>query len=143
MKLQRHFWTVMLPLSACGPPQPAAIELPSASDVPYRVLLKTFHDGAYADQPFHLMVSVPGSTNEPKTVLRASQCRNVSVAPTDRTLHVFYEELTLSEFVSLQYRAPEPRVRLCDLHFEECAIAERQLAMAGAKLSNVCTYRTR
>lgn len=109
--------------------------------MPYRVLLKTFQDGAYADQPFHLMVSVPNA--DPKTVLKAQQCKNVSVAPTEGTLHVFYEELSLNFFGSSQYRSPQPRVRLCDLHFEECAIDQRRLARSGVTVTNVCSYRTK
>jgi hypothetical protein len=143
MKPETHLWVAALFLAACSPSQPSSVVLPSGGDVPYRVSLKTFKDGAYEDQPFHLMVTVPKAKTEPKTVLKASQCKNVSVAPTESTLHVFYEDLSLSFFSSLQYRSPQPRVRLCDLHFEECAIAQQRLAKSGVTVSNVCSYRTK
>lgn len=67
--------------------------LPSEKGVPYRVLLQTFEDGAYADQPFRLLIQASGSKGKPKTVLRATQCKDVRVGQTVDALYVFYGRL--------------------------------------------------
>jgi hypothetical protein len=131
---------ISLPIAACSVPEPSAVALPSENGVPYRVLLQTFDDGAYADQPFRLLIQAAGG--EPKTVLRAAQCKDVRVGQTADALYVFYGELMLNGFSSFQFAANEPRVILCDLRASACASTQRELIEAGAKLSEVCTYRT-
>ena len=131
----------LLALAACGRSQPEPVALPQVSGVPYQVLLRTFHDGDYADQPFHLLVKTPAD-DDPKTVLRAAQCKNVSVAQTADKVYVFYEELTLAGFTSIEFDSREPTVLLCDQHASECIDARQRLERVGAKLSRVCTYST-
>lgn len=134
---------VLLSLVACGGSEPDPIALPTAAGVPYRVLVTTFNDGAYADQPFHLLLESKGAAGDPKTVLRAEQCKNVHLAQTPHTLYVFYDELMLNGFSSFRYEAHEPRVLLCDVQTPECAATRLTLTSRGAKLSNVCTYKTK
>lgn len=129
-------------VAACGGSEPPLVALPTENGVPYRLMLRTFADGSYADQPFHLLVKADGSSGEPKTVLRAAQCKNVSVGQSADRLYVFYGELALNGFASFQYQANEPRVVLCDLQSQECLSIRRQLIRAGTRLINVCSYRT-
>ena len=143
MRFRQLNWIGLALLTACAPSGPEPVELPSATGVHYRVLLRTFQDGAYADQPFHLSIKIPGSRFDPKTVLRAQQCKNVSVAQTPDTLYIFYDDLSLNLFSSSQIHATDPRVLLCDLHIPLCVNAQRKLAQAGGALTNVCTYRTK
>lgn len=128
-------------LASCWASKPEPVALPHVNGNPYRVWLRTYQDGAYADQPFELFVRSK-SSKITKRVLFAEQCKDVSVAQTRDTLYVFYDALALGGFNSFHY-GDEPRVRLCDLHFADCVKAERQLALAGTKVSNVCTYRTK
>ena len=142
MAVRFPIWAALSLLLGCGGLEPLPVALPNASGVPYRVMLKTFGNDPYADRPFDLLVEADGSLGEPKTVLRAEQCKNVSVAQTAERLYVFYDELMLNGFASFRYQANEPRVVLCDLQTQDCLSSRRQLVQAGAKLSNVCSYRT-
>jgi len=142
MRLRYFSLLALLPLLACGRSEPPAVELAVQIGVPYRVLLKTFQDGAYADQPFHLLVQTRGGAFEPKTVLRAEQCKNVTLAQTSDTLYVFYDELALTSFTSFESETSEPTILLCDVQASTCADVQRQLTKAGTKLTNLCSYRT-
>ena len=133
---------IQLSLVSCGRSEPHPVALPTVPGVPYRVLVKTFRDGHYADQPFHLLVQIKGSEGQPKTILRAEQCKDVQIAQTPRTLYVFYDEMILNGFSSFQYEANEPRVLLCDLHTPECIASRLALSRQAANLSNVCKYQT-
>jgi hypothetical protein len=128
-------------IAGCGGPEPPMVPVPQESGVHYRVFIKTFQDGAYADQPFDLLVQADANA-EPRTVLRAGQCKNVSVGQTAGVLYVFYDELTLNVFSSQSARADEPQIALCDVQVHECSDARKRLAGRGIKLSNVCTFRT-
>ena len=129
-------------LASCSGSAPDAVELPGVKQASYRVLVRTYQDGAYADQPFHILVKQMNSGEEPKTVLRSEQCKNVSVAQDIDTVYVFYEELTLAGFTGIEFGRWEPVVQLCDLHAPICRNARRELARTGAKFSDVCSYRT-
>ncbi len=142
MRFKHINWIGLALMTACAPSGPEPVELPSATGIQYRVLLQTFQDGAYADQPFHLSIKRSGSRFDPKTVLRAQQCKNVSVAQTRDTLYIFYDELSLNRFSSLNFEAADPNVLLCDLHTPLCVGVQRKLAQAGLAFTNVCSYRT-
>ena len=132
----------LLFVAGCGGSEPPTVTLMTEKGVPYRVMITTFHDGAYADQPFHLLLKADHSAGEPKNVLQAGQCKNVSVGQTTEILYVFYDELAVSAFASFQYQANEPRVLLCDLHTPECRRIRQRLVGSGTKLSNICSYHT-
>lgn len=131
----------LLALAACDRSQPEPVALPQVRGAPYQVLLRTFHDGDYADQPFHLLVKT-SAAEDPKILLRAEQCKNVSVAQAADKVYVFYDELMLAGFTSIKFDSREPTVLLCDNHASECIDARQRLERGGAKLSRVCTYST-
>jgi hypothetical protein len=141
MKLLTGGALSILATAACNRSEPVLTVLPKVAGVNYQVMVRTYQDGAYADQPFHLMVKADGSTDLPKIVFRSAQCQHVLVAQTPRTLYVFYKELVLNNFASSQDEVGEPRVLLCDLHTPECAAAQRELSKRGANFSHVCTYK--
>lgn len=127
-------------LQACHA-EPTPVALTSGSGVPYDTLLQTFRDGDSAEQPYRLLVRETGTQNTPKTVMFAEECKNVNVIPTKDTLYVFYDELILQEFSSSRYAPWKPRVRLCDLHFQDCSDAQRRLMQAGARQTSVCPFK--
>ena len=128
-------------LGACSS-KPDPVLLASNKDTPYRTWLRTYHDGAYADQPFELFVRSKSARTTVR-VLSAEQCKNVSVVQTPDALYVFYEGLVLNAVdASEPSYADQPRVRLCPLQFADCAAAKRSFADAGRKPLNVCTYQT-
>lgn len=126
-------------LFACGGPQPEPVALPQVRGVPYQVSFQTFDEGGYADQPFNLILK-NSADDEPKTILRAEQCKNVSVAQTASQIYVFYDELMLAGFTSIEFDSREPTVLLCDQHALECRNARKRLGSEGVKFSNVCSY---
>ena len=129
-------------LAACAS-KPDPLLLAANDDVPYRAWLRTYHDGAYADQPFELFVRSK-SANRATRVLSAEQCKNVSVVQTPDTLHVFYDALSLNAFNGTEPSyADQPRVRLCPRHSIDCASAQRDFERAGRRPVNVCTYQTK
>jgi hypothetical protein len=134
---------LLLLIAGCGGSKPPTVPLPMQSGTAYRVMLKTFSDGAYADQPFHLLVVPRAGKAEPKTVLRAAQCQDVDVGQAPKTLFVFYRELSLTSFASFQYEQNEPRILLCDLRFPLCQSARRELLQERIGLVPICTYRSR
>jgi len=142
MALRFLSFVSLLCLASCGGSAPDAVALPGVKDAPYRVLVRTYQDGAYADQPFHILVKQVNGREEPKTVLWSEQCKNVSVAQEPDTVYVFYEELTLNGFTSFEFARWEPDVQLCDLHAPICRNAQRELARTGTRFSDVCSYRT-
>jgi hypothetical protein len=75
--------------------KPDPVLLTSNKDAAYRTWLRTYHDGAYADQPFELFVRSK-SARTTSRVLSAAQCKNVSVVQTPDTLYVFYDGLVLN-----------------------------------------------
>lgn len=127
MAFRSLVFLALLLVAGCGGSEPPTATLPTERGVPYRVMLTTFHDGAYADQPFRLLLKADSSAGEPKNILQATQCKNVSVGQTADTLYVFYDDLAVSEFASFQYHANEPRVLLCDLHTSECRNIRQRL----------------
>ena len=129
-------------LAGCNSSKPSPLPLAGTDGAPYRVWLRTYQDGEYADQPFELLVRAK-SGKITATILRAQQCENVSVAQTIDTIYVFYSHLLLTEFSSSQFSHDQPHVRLCNLHFADCANAQRHFARSKASLSNVCTNRTK
>lgn len=130
-------------LAACGAPEPEPVELPHADGVPYRVFLQTLQDGAYADQPFRLLVNTEEDDFPAKAVLIAEQCQNVSVALTASTIYVFYDHLVLTGFGGYRVSSNDPAIFLCDRHAVECESYLQRLASADVELRNVCTHRTR
>ena len=127
---------------ACGSSEPQPVALPVSEGVDYQVSIKTFDDGVYADQPFHLLVRTKDGGNQSRTVLRAGQCKDVAVAQTQDILYVFYDELVLDSFSSFQYENDEPRIMLCDMHLPICVHIQTELTASGTQLSEVCTYQT-
>ena len=128
-------------LGACSS-KPDPVLLVPAADAPYRMWLRTYDDGDYADQPFELFVRSKSAKVTTK-ILFAAQCKNVSVVQTPGTIYVLYDALALGSFNGTDAAYPDhPLVRLCPLHSADCANAEQQFALAGRKPSNVCTYRT-
>lgn len=134
--------TWLLLIAGCGASEPSTVTLPTQGAIPYRVILKTFRDGDYADQPFHLLLKAERGNAEPRTILRAAQCKEVNVGQTPDTLFVFYRELALTSFASFQYDDNEPRIMLCDLHSPLCQSAHQELIRQGVNLAPVCTYQS-
>lgn len=128
-------------LAGCGVSDPLYLSLPREKGIGYNVLLQTFHDGAYADQPFRLSVKSDSAT-EPHEILVADQCKNVSVAITPRAVYVFYDQLSLSSFSNFRSGSNEPVPLLCDLSFSHCRERRDALVRDGLRLSPVCTYQT-
>ena len=129
-------------LAACTS-KPEPVPLPSKGDIPYRTWLRTYHDGAYADQPFELFVRSK-TAKLTSRVLSADQCKDVSVVQAPSTLHVFYDALLITSFNGTErFYADHPLVRLCPRQSRDCANLERHFARSGRPPVNVCTYQTR
>jgi hypothetical protein len=126
--------------AGCGRDGPAWKQLPASPDQAYEVSVRTFKDGAYADQPFHLRIRSRRPPGHEIRVLAASQCENVKILQTPDYLYVFYDELALGGFSSSQFAESMPRPFLCDLRHAFCNA--RLDAALGAKetVSDVCTY---
>lgn len=140
MKLPLVMITATL-LGACSS-KPDPVLLGPNKDAPYRTWLRTYHDGAYADQPFELFVR-SRSARKTASVLSAEQCKNVSVVQTPDTLYVFYESLVLKSLdASEPPYSDQPRLKLCPLQFADCVAAKRRFADTGRKPMKVCTYQT-
>lgn len=112
--------------ASCGRNEPPWNKLPSAGDQPYEVRIRTYRDGDYADQPFHLRVISRGSRQSEIRVMAARQCKNVNILQENGFLYLFYEELSLGGFSSSQYNVAMPRPFLCPLQHEFCRVSLRQ-----------------
>ncbi len=141
-KFKASFLLFAFLVVACGSSEPQPETLPVSEGVDYQVSIKTFDDGAYADQPFHLLVRTKDRGSQSRTVLRAEQCKDVAVAHTQDILYIFYDELVLDAFSSFQYEKDEPRIMLCDMHLPICVHIQTELTASGTQLSEVCTYQT-
>jgi hypothetical protein len=114
-----------------------AVELPAG--LTYQVNLRTYKDGAYADQPFELeIVSDAGSSR--RRLLTASQCKNVRIAPTPRAIYIFYDHIVLSHFAAPGADLSRPRPILCDMRDEGCSNRLRALASQKVPFTPVCTF---
>ncbi len=128
-------------LSSCDrrPPTPPK-ELPALLDSDYTVGLKTYKDGAYADQPFDLSVKAKNSDDSANIVLSADQCKNVKVVQDEEALYIFYERLGLSHFSNYSSNDNIPPPLLCDLEFEHCRQKLTSMQQEKRIISDVCSY---
>jgi len=129
----------LLSLASCGGHEPPWKKLRTSSGQSYEVSVKTFKDGAYADQPFHLRIVSKRSPEDELKVLAAQQCKNVKVLQRPDYLYVFYEELGVNDFSTDQVVGSMPRPFLCPLQHEFCRNVLRTAEFGGEIVSAVCT----
>lgn len=141
-RLTSHSTILMafLSLAGCGGSGPPWKKLPSSSDQPYEVSIRTFKDGAYADQPFHVRVVSKGTKVSEITLMRASQCKNVKILQRPDFLFIFYDELGLNSFLSSQFNASMPRPFLCPLQHEFCRNTLKAAVNGREAVSAICTH---
>lgn len=131
---------LVLLLASCERNEPPWKKLPSSSSQSYEVSIRTFKDGEYADQPFHVRVISKDPRASEIGVMKAQQCKNVNILQGQDFLYFFYEELSLSGFSSSKFSAAMPRPFLCPLQHEFCrnmlkgAISEREM------VASACSY---
>ena len=130
----------LLPVAACDRGGPPWKHLPSSAEQAYEIDLRTFKDGAYADQPFHLRIKSRRSPGVENRVMAASQCENVRILQGPDFLYIFYHELALSEFSSSKFYKSMPRPFLCDLRHPFCADRLKQALSAKERVLDICTY---
>lgn len=113
--------------------------VPSPAGLSYKVQLRTYEDGHYADQPFDLQVLTMDRSSS-RLLLTASQCKNVLVAPTDHALYVFYEDIVVSHFAASGSDVSRPRPILCDLRYRHCAERLKSFRSNNISTTQVCTF---
>lgn len=127
-------------LVACGGNKPAWTLLPSADGSPYQVSIRTYNDGAYADQPFEVKAESKNFPEHSESILSAEQCKNVQIAQTKESLYIFYEEIVLNSFSSIRNYESLPRPFLCDMRNAFCKNTLREIVEAKGVVSKACTY---
>ena len=125
---------------ACGREEPEWKALPDEKDTAYHVFIKTYKDGAYADQPFAIKVASRTKPEKESEPISAEQCKNVRLIQSKGTLYLFYDELILHGFSSMRYHPSLPRPFLCDMQQPVCAEAFQKLVAENRTVSSVCTY---
>lgn len=133
--------SLSLLLFSCQRKGPEWVALPSSEDLLYQVLVRTYTDGAYADQPFSVRVVSKINSKRDSVPITAAQCRNVKIAQTKDIVYIFYDELVLDGFSSMQYGYSLPRPILCDMRQEYCQDMLKSIVSSNEILSNVCTFK--
>ena len=128
-------------VSGCDNNRYPSVELAAEENTPYRLILRTFKDGEYADQPFWLSARPSGGTGIVDLILRSEQCKNVDVFQEPRDLTIFYDELELREFSGSTSYSFVPRPLLCDNRNPVCQALRREKIKRGVSAVPICTYR--
>ena len=124
----------------CGQHDAEWKALPDEQDTAYHVFVKTYKDGAYADQPFSIKITSKTEPEKESEPISAEQCKNVRLIQSKNTIYVFYDELILHGFSSMRYDRSLPRPFLCDMQQPVCRELLKVLAADNRTVSSVCTY---